>query len=67
LHWAVHCHQIEIARLMLEAGADPDMRNGMDETPLIFCATTNSCPDDEAGIFAALLLSHGAAVTPRTE
>jgi ankyrin repeat protein len=68
LHWAIHHKQYDIAQSMLEAGAPADSRNGMDETPLMFCAAvrTDQLPDEEAVRYARLLLSHGASVAPRS-
>lgn len=69
LHWAIHSHQFEIARMILEAGGSPEVRDGMDSTPLMYCAKarTDQLVDEEAVRYARLLLEHGAEVTPRCQ
>lgn len=54
LHWAAETDQVEVARVLLDAGADLDARTTWDATPLDWAATLGS------GRVAELLLSRGA-------
>lgn len=54
LHWAAETDQLEVARLLLDAGADLDARTTWNATPLDWAATLGS------GRVAELLLARGA-------
>jgi len=54
LHWAAETDQAEIARILIDAGADIEARTSWDATPLDWAATMGS------GRVADLLLSRGA-------
>lgn len=73
LHLCVDNDEVDIARWMLERGADPDVRADVDEdgfgghTPLFGCVVSQTwrvgLRRDDA--FARLLLEHGADPSPR--
>ncbi|MBL8114716.1 MAG: ankyrin repeat domain-containing protein [Acidobacteria bacterium] len=54
LHWAAETDQLEVARVLLDAGADLDARTTWNATPLDWAATLGS------GRVAELLLARGA-------
>ena len=54
LHWAAETNQADVARILLDAGADMDAKTSWDASPLEWAATMGS------GRVADLLLSRGA-------
>ena len=54
LAWAAHWDDIDTARLLVEAGADPNTANDLDVAPLMLASTNRSLPMVE------LLLASGA-------
>jgi ankyrin repeat protein len=56
LHWAVYQHDVELTRALLEAGADPSVRNLFGSTPLMEAAIVGHTA------LIALLLEAGADV-----
>jgi len=73
LHISVEFDEIEIARWLIEHGADVNARTEIDadgfggHTPLFCCVVNNSylCGRQRDGAFARLLLDHGADPNPR--
>src|SRR5690606_26408862 len=55
---AVQIANVELVRLLLEAGADPEIANADGQTPLMLAAR------DGVAEIAELLLEHGASVDP---
>ena len=58
LHVAVYRGKTDIVRLLLERGADPDLANDVNESPMYWARVA-----DDAEI-EALLLQYGADVLP---
>jgi ankyrin repeat protein len=59
LHWAAHLGRTGVARRLLELGANPNERNGSDETPLHKAAVKGRLE------IAQLLLAKGAEANAR--
>jgi ankyrin repeat protein len=52
LHWAAYWNDLEMARLLIRAGADANVQNDLGVTPLLL-ACTNQVPDVVAELLAA--------------
>ena len=64
LHTACYFADITAVAILLERGADTNVRNGDGDTPLCVMAKRNSCPNDTLyADISGLLLSKGAKVT----
>ena len=61
LHWAVQLHELDLAQLLVDAGANPDVVNRTDAKPLQLAALNGSA------LMLPLLLEAGAEVNaPQT-
>ena len=54
LHWAVHGEQLELARMLVDAGANVDVANDLGITPLYLASAAGNAS------LVTLLLDHGA-------
>lgn len=60
LHYAILNGDLEIVRILLREGADPNLKDHTGTTPLELCALTNAVADNESCAIAGRLLQAGA-------
>lgn len=67
LHYAILSGRVAIVKLLLSKGANPNLRDHMQMTPLMLCAVANRVSDDDSREISISLLQAGADKTHATD